>query len=1318
MKRWLRRAAFLALFILIAAGALFFLIRTEWLANVVREKIIDTATRASGARVEIGRFSFNPGTLQARVDRLLLHGTENASETPLFEVDSLEIRLKLVSLWRRDLDVQEIVLSQPRFHLSVDKDGHTNIPKPPAAGTSNAIETLLKIAAGRVEIRKGEIAINDRRVPLSLIAQAFNATLSYEKAAPRYRTSISAGQLELNGEKDLTLLADLLLEPKRIGIEHLELRRNHAVITARGTLEDLASPSVELDYEAALPASEIPSRPFAAGQFASSGHITWNKAGYHVSGKGNGSGIDVVAQGVRVSGAKTASSFDLTPERIVLKSITWTALDGTFHGAGTLTGFRHFQIEGETEDFSVSRIQAALGGAAAPWNGTLSGPVSAEGDITGSGFHNLIVTATTTVRPVEGQYPIAGEIPWTWHQNGPGLALGASEFRTPRSSVKINGTPGERLAVNFATTDFADVLPVVSLLSGKPAPEVPVQLKDGEARFDGVVSGAQSSPQIQGKLSFHGAVYAGLALSGEANVSASASALDLKDLSLHQNGSAIAGSLRLGWADWKVQTDSQITSRLAFHDVDIATLERIAGAEQILTGRLTGNVALSGILSDPDADIQATLVRSVILGEQFERAKVDFHYQRGPEGFRGALNVDEASLAFSGKYDHAPGVWNTGTLRLQAKADRINLAELESVQRFRAGMGGLMNLQGRATVGMEQGHVRVHALDGTAAVAGISVGKEHLGSLEASAHTQDSTLTVAAKCDLGGTLLKSDIEVKLSGDYPAQGKLEIPRLTFGKLRTLINAALARESDAWPLRGYLEGEASFHGSMLDPAKGRATLTLAQFRVQPLETQALQGNVTQQDLTVRNAGPVVIEMDSQAVRVKEAKFTAKETNIELSGGYSFVQKIPMDLKLVGNIDLAVISTFKPELQASGASTVNITVTGSMEKPQISGRMEVKNASLLYQDFPNTLEETSGVVQFDQNRVNVQKLTGRTGGGTFSITGFMTMGRGDTIYRLQGALNSVRVRYPEGVSTLLNADLTLTGSSTRSLLAGTVNVERSGFNPRADLASAFATTRPNTSVTSSNEFLQGLQFDVRVRTASNAQFVSEFTQELQTEADLRLRGSFAKPIVLGSIKASQGEVTFFGNRYTISRGEILFYNTAVVQPTLDLDLETRVRGITVYLTVSGPANKLNISYRSDPPLQSQEIVALLTVGRTPTGTGLTGSGDIRRANVLEQSPDSLLGGALSASVSSRLNRLFGVSRVRIDPQMTGVENIPQARLTVEQQLSRDVTLTFITNLSRTSQQIVQIQWDLSRQWSMIAQRDESGLFSVDFLLRKRFK
>ncbi len=107
--------------------------------------------------------------------------------------------------------------------------------------------------------------------------------------------------------------------------------------------------------------------------------------------------------------------------------------------------------------------------------------------------------------------------------------------------------------------------------------------------------------------------------------------------------------------------------------------------------------------------------------------------------------------------------------------------------------------------------------------------------------------------------------------------------------------------------------------------------------------------------------------------------------------------------------------------------------------------------------------------------------------------------------------------------------------------------------------------------------MNFDIQIQTAPDIQVESTLTQDIDVEANLRLRGTFSNPAVLGRINITQGQVVFFGTKYNISQGSIAFYNPVRVEPMLDIDLETKARGIDVTLTVSGPLSKLNLTPRS---------------------------------------------------------------------------------------------------------------------------------------------
>ena len=135
--------------------------------------------------------------------------------------------------------------------------------------------------------------------------------------------------------------------------------------------------------------------------------------------------------------------------------------------------------------------------------------------------------------------------------------------------------------------------------------------------------------------------------------------------------------------------------------------------------------------------------------------------------------------------------------------------------------------------------------------------------------------------------------------------------------------------------------------------------------------------------------------------------------------------------------------------------------------------------------------------------------------------------------------------------SANLSLSGTTERSLLAGSVTVLRSGFTPRTDLGSLLAeSSRGASTPKEANRFLANMQIDVKVRTAPETQFTTSLTRDLQAEANLQIRGTGARPVALGRITISQGDINFFGNKYSIKRGEVSFYNPTKVEPTLDID------------------------------------------------------------------------------------------------------------------------------------------------------------------------
>jgi translocation and assembly module TamB len=103
-------------------------------------------------------------------------------------------------------------------------------------------------------------------------------------------------------------------------------------------------------------------------------------------------------------------------------------------------------------------------------------------------------------------------------------------------------------------------------------------------------------------------------------------------------------------------------------------------------------------------------------------------------------------------------------------------------------------------------------------------------------------------------------------------------------------------------------------------------------------------------------------------------------------------------------------------------------------------------------------------------------------------------------------------------------------------------------------------------------------------------------------------------------------------------------------------------------------------------------------------------------ESASNAILGQALNAAVSDRVQRLFGVSRVKIAPDVGDAFSNPNARLSIEQQVSKDFTVTYITDLTRSNQQAIQVEYNYNRNVSIIGARDQYGIISLDVRWRQR--
>jgi len=760
--------------------------------------------------------------------------------------------------------------------------------------------------------------------------------------------------------------------------------------------------------------------------------------------------------------------------------------------------------------------------------------------------------------------------------------------------------------------------------------------------------------------------------------------------------------------DHKTTADAQIAN------LPIDRVLALAGRRDLpVSGAFNATAQVSGTLQDPHATANLNITNGSVYQEPFNRLQAAFTYSsQSIDVSQLRLDGGGGNIELSGSFAHPLNSLQDGQVRFRVHSSQLQLAQLRTLRQYKAGLAGTVELaaDGAATLRPNSAPL-FSTLNANLSAKGLSVDKKPVGDLTATAETRGKEVQFSLNSNFARSTIRGSGRMELSGDYPLSARLSFSSVTWSGLQSWIGGPPRPDFDA-----SADGEVSVEGPATRTDALRGTLQLTRLEAHSVSPRS--SAKPRIPFELHNDGAVAASLNGSTVTIRNAKIAGPYANLAITGTASMNDAI--NLRVDGKVKLEVLEAFDPDIFSSGSIALNATVTGAMAKPAINGRLQFQDASFNMIDVPNGLSNANGAVAFNGSDALIQNITGQSGGGKITLAGLVSYGGPETQFRVQATAEQVHVEYPQTITTEASARLTLAGTTQSSLLSGTVRILEVAMHSHSDMGSILTSAPPASSPANSAGLLAGMRFDVKIATSSNAQFRTSLAQNLQADANVTLRGSPDHPGMLGRIAVTQGDVLFFGAQYTINQGTVSFYNPQKIDPILDVTLETTVQGIQVSLGVSGSADKMKLSYSSDPPLQLTEIVSLLASGKAPSGDPVMAArqSPAPQQNISQQGASMLLGQAFASPVSGRLQRLFGVSKLKIDPQVTGGSNTPQATLTMQQQITRDVTFTYIQDVTQSNPTIIRMEWAINPRWSAIAARDVNGEFNVDLFYKRRFR
>jgi translocation and assembly module TamB len=1324
VKRWKKivlwgLAAIIVLLIGTVVTLVLLLDHNEGFRHSILAKVEKSVRESTGARLEVRDFNLRLSNLSLDLYNVVVHGTEPDASKPLMAVDHLQVGLTIDSLLNRKWHVRDIIVDHPVVRMVVNKAGENNLPKPEKKSTSSSNTNVFDLAIRELRLNNGEIYYNDQKTPLEADLHNFAVSANYDPGQKKYSGDVGYNTGKIVYGKyapvEHNVQAKFGVTPQQFTLDKLDLTAGESRVGLNATVNDYSSPNMQATggYEATLVTNDFkrilkdPSLP--GGTVRLTGQVKYQAdpnrpmlETVSVAGNVSSPGLNVKTPSLQTEVRDLYARYKLSGGNAEVNDIRARVLGGTLSGKLTIkdvAGASIAQLQASLKALSLDQTQAATHNTSMR-QAHLSGNVDADANAHwAKTLDNLVAHSDATINASIGQgpaTPLNGVIHADYAGAHKELALTNSYIRTPQTNINLNGKISDRSQLQVAvrsndlheleTLSAALQKPASGQTPGQPAPQ-PLGLY-GTANVNAMVSGSLTAPQINGQMDARnfrvkGSSWKVLHTAFAANPSQVT--LSNGDLEAVPQG-RINFSAQARLKKWAYTASSPITANISGSQISIADLERLANKTYPVSGTLALNLSVHGSQLNPVGQGTLTVTKAKVSTESIQNLNVKFVGDGNT--VKANLTVQMPAGTTRADVNYFP---KTQGYDARVQSQNFRLEKLQTViQRNMHIAGGVnLNVSGKGTVKDPQ-------LQATIDVPQLQIQKQTVQGLKFQTTVQNHVATIALDSDIAKVFLKARGTVGIQTPYMADIHLDSGKIDFQPL-----VAMYAPAQAADLSGQTELHATLRGPLADKNRVEAHLEIPNLDVHYKQFQ------------LAAAKPIRADYQNGTATLQPTSIRGTGTSIDAQGVVPVTTPKAASFLVKGNLDLGIAQLFVPDITSSGQLQFDIDSKRYGPGANLNGQIKIVNANLHTVDSPVGLDNANGVLNVTQTRLEISSFEGQVGGGTIQATGAVSY-RPGIQFHLGLAANDIRVRYPEGVRAILASNLALTGNTQESQLTGQVRIQRVSFTPDFDLStftSQFSGEASDSGAPGS--LTQGMKLNIGVQSTSQMNLVSSQVS-VKGDANLRVVGTAADPVILGRTNLTGGEFFLAGNRYQVDHGTIDFLNPVRTEPVLNIQVKTRIDQYNITLALNGPVERLQTTYTSDPALPPVDIINLVATGKTVESAAANPSPSPTSA----LGAQSLLASGISSQVSGKIAKLAGVSQLQIDPGL-GTDNgqNPGARVAIQQRVTSNLLVTFATDITSTQRQAVQIEYKLNPKWSVSGTRNQNGGFGVDGRYRKDF-
>ena len=1287
------------LFVAFIAGYLY--LRSSGFQQFALRKIVEQANSATGGRTEIGSLDFSLSTLTAHLYNITVHGTEGPGRPPLLHADKLTVRLKIISALRRDFGLREVLLDRPVVHLQVGRDGRTNLPAAPP-GQGGGSTSVFDMAIDHAQLTGGEINYNDRKTPLEADLYNLGADIHFASLARRYEGDVSYQNGKLSYAQYAALPHSLNLRfnasPDRLGVDSATFKLSASAITLHAQLTNYANPIADGDYRIQIHAQDFAAMSAGA---APAGDVTLDGKLYYqaetqsvlrdlqINGKLAGETLSAMPSGNRIELRKLQGTYQLAGGRLRLNDLTMESFGGRITATADMQHLDttpESHIRAALHDISLRALQQSLARRQIK-NAALSGRLNGAAEAAWKGgIDNLRVNSDLTVRGAAsgrpgtsaGDIPVNGAIHAVWNGPTQTITLRDTSLRIPSATLTAQGDIGDHSSLTARVTadDLHQLVAVAS--SFRPSQSAPPAVS-GSATLNAVIRGSIRKPTITGQMNAQNLKVEGSEWkSARLDLRADASQLTISNgvlISARQGQATVNGKVAL--RDWSYDPSNAIRADVNVQQLRMVDLQKLANQHYPVFGDLSAKLSLEGSQLNPVGSGTAQLSNARIYDEPVRNLALKFDARNG--AIVSTLNMAAPAGNIDATLSYTP---KTRAYKVRLDAPAIDLKKLQAPQARNLDITGAVSVSANG-----EGTLDNPQLVAVVQVPRIQLRQSSVSGLKAEVRVADHYANLTLDSKVSEASVKAHGRIALSGDYYTEAAVDTGAVP-------LDVLMATYGNGAP-RGF-SGQTEFHATLKGPLK-QASQMEAHLSIPLLKA-------SYQSLEIGIAGPVKADYANSVITLQPAEIRGTGTSLRIQGRVPIGGAASSTLTAQGSLDARILQIVSPDVKSSGMVTLDVRASGTSASPIVQGKVELKNIALATIDTPVGIENLNGAMDITSDHLRISSMTGQVGGGQVSVGGSIAY-RPSVQFNLALQAQGVRLRYPDGLRSVLDANLAFSGTSQDSTLNGRVLIDSLAFTPDFDLVKFSDQFSTGNAAPSQPGFADTISLAIGVQSQENLNATSSQVS-IAGRVALQVKGTAANPVITGRTSFNAGELFYRNLRYQLQKGVITFDDPNETHPVMNVSVTTTVEQYNLTLSLRGPLDNLTTSYVSDPPLATADVINLIARGKTTQESAAS-----------SQSTDSMIASQAAGQVSSSVQKLAGISSLQIDPTLGGNGQNPSARVAIQQRVTKNLLFTFSTDVSQPGSEAVQGEYQINKHWSISMSRDQLGGVSVDGKYHSRF-